>query len=207
MPRPTNPKLRRAILDVARRVLIEQGYPALAMRPIAREVGCTATSIYLHFDSKDALIHALIDEGMELLGRELRAALAAGATPRDRLQRLARAYLSFGLENPEYYEIMFMLHPSRMERYPAENYRRARRNLDFFHQELAAALGPAAADRDLRAEATLLWTSLHGTVSLLIAGRIDAAIDRDKLVELAVAQVLRSLSPPPLLPESDAARN
>ena len=35
---------------------MEQGYPALSTRKIGSAVGCTATSIYLYFKSKDALL-------------------------------------------------------------------------------------------------------------------------------------------------------
>jgi AcrR family transcriptional regulator len=195
MSRPST-ELRRAILDQARRALVEGGFNGLSLRPIARAVGCTATSIYLYFHNKDALIHALIDEGMEMLHAALAKAVEGVEEPRERLERLARAYLAFGLENPEYYEIMFMLHPERMERYPADRYRRARSNLEMFHHELDAALGPpGAAGRDTKTESTLIWTSLHGTVSLLIARRVDVSIDREALCESAVQQALRTLLP------------
>jgi len=212
MPRrPSTTELRRAILEEARRVLIERGYPGLSMRPIARAVGCTATSIYLYFENKDALIHALIDEGMEMLHRQLETAAAGDGPVRQRMERLARAYLAFGLENPEYYEVMFMLHPERMARYPADRYRRARRNLERIHREMVAALGAEAGGRDTWTEATLVWTSLHGTVSLLIAGRVDISIDRQVLLDAAVGQALRWLDEPisasPAPTDRNAARN
>jgi AcrR family transcriptional regulator len=116
--------LRRAILDTTRHLLVEEGYNGLSMRKIARAVGCSATSIYLHFENKDALIHALIDEGMHQLHEALGRLPGRGATAAER-ETLCRTYIDFGLDNPEYYEVMFMLHPERMARYPAEKYRRA----------------------------------------------------------------------------------
>jgi len=121
-------------------MLLSDGYKSLSMRKLAKSVGCTATSIYLYFSNKDALIHALIDEGMEKLRVVLEGALADASTAKQRLEAICRAYLDFGLANPEYYEAMFMLHPQRMERYPAEKYRLARRNLDLFRAALAAVL-------------------------------------------------------------------
>ena len=120
--RPNGSDLRRAILDQARHLLVEEGYNQLSMRKIGRAVGCSATSIYLHFDGKDALIHALIDEGMTRLYDRLAAAdEAAGPDPAARLEAIARAYVRFALDNPEYYQVMFQLHPERMERYPVEH--------------------------------------------------------------------------------------
>jgi len=178
-------------------MLLEKGYHQLSLRPLASAVGCSPTSLYLYFRNKDALIHTLIDEGMERLGAELRAARSAASDPREGLRALARRYLDFGLDNPEYYEIMFMLHSERMERYPPELYRRARRNLELFGETMAEALGAeAASHRDLSAASTLLWCMLHGTVALLIAQRVDVRISRTALVEEAVEQTLRMLDQP-----------
>jgi len=62
-----NGDLRRLILDTARHLLVQDGYSNLSMRKIASEIDYSATSIYLYFDNKDVLLHALIDEGMKQL--------------------------------------------------------------------------------------------------------------------------------------------
>ena len=77
----TGTDLRHAILDATRQLLVADGYPNLSMRKIAGAVGCSATSIYLHFAGKDALVHALIGEGMETLHDALTAADFLGLPP------------------------------------------------------------------------------------------------------------------------------
>lgn len=182
--------LRRDILDQTRRLLVSEGYEGLSMRKIARAVGCSATSIYLYFESKDALTHALIDEGMDRLHDSLEAAEREASTASERLDRLCHAYVQFGLDHPEYYQIMFQLHPQRMERYPVESYRRARRNIERF----GAALAAGAADGTLRAPtdaaraADVLWTALHGLVSLHLAERIDRKIAGREFLDAALEQ-------------------
>ena len=47
--------LRRSILVTSRELLVREGYSSLSMRKIARSIGYSATSIYLHFKSKDQL--------------------------------------------------------------------------------------------------------------------------------------------------------
>lgn len=195
--RPPGGDLRRAILDTTRHLLVEEGYNNLSMRKIARAVGCSATSIYLHFDNKDALLHALIDEGMGRLYEHLRAAAAPHADPVARLEALCRAYVAFGLDNPEYYEVMFMLHPERMARYPAEKYRRARRNVEL----LAATLAEGVAAGVLESEdpdlgAFVLWTVLHGAVALLIARRVDVRVPQTDYVEGVLRHALRGFGVP-----------
>ncbi|MDX1546447.1 MAG: TetR/AcrR family transcriptional regulator [Rhodothermales bacterium] len=187
--------LRRVFLDAARHLLVRDGYKSLSMRKLARAAGYSATSIYLHFENKDALFHALIEEGMERLLAAFREVEAAYADdPEGRLEALCRAYIRFGLDSPEYYEVMFMLHPEHMERYPADKFRRARRNLDV----LAAALADGAAcgafcAAEPRVLASTLWAALHGAVSLLIARRLDVRIDAEAFIETTIAHALRGV--------------
>lgn len=192
--RPNGKALRRAILDETRHLLLSEGYENLSMRKIARAVGCSATSIYLHFDNKDTLVHALIDEGMELLNRQL-AEISTNQTPVERLRALAHSYVRFGLENPEYYHVMFQLHPERMERYPAENYRRARRNLEIHAEALADGIKTGAFNDTIpETGAHILWSALHGLVSLLLAERVDVKVADEAFIQSAVEHALRGFT-------------
>ena len=193
-PTPTGAALRRALLDHARHLLVTDGYDALSMRKIARAAGCSATSIYLYFENKDALTHALITEGMDRLAAVLEDAAGLEDAPA-RLEALSRAYVRFGLDNPEYYEVMFQLHPERMARYPAEDYRRARRNVEVFERALedGRAAGTVAAPNPPDVAAAVLWTSLHGLVSLHLARRVDVRLAGDDLVEAGVRQAMAGL--------------
>jgi AcrR family transcriptional regulator len=176
---------------------VADGYDALSMRKIARAVGCSATSIYLHFESKDALTHALIDEGMRRLYGVLSAEAERHADPAARLDALGRAYVRFGLDNPEYYQVMFQLHPERMARYPAADYRRARRNVELFADALAdgVASGALRVAPSPDVAAHVLWTALHGLVSLLLAERVDVRVAGDAFIDAAVRQALAAFAP------------
>ena len=197
--------LRRRILDGARHLLVRDGYRNLSMRRLAEAIGYSATSIYLHFESKDDLFQALIDEGMARLHAQLREAVDRAAGPRACLEALCRAFARFGLENPEYYDIMFQQRPEAMERYPPAKYRRARRNLDLVQNLLRRGVeqerfdlpeGPLVA-------ASALWASLHGTVSLLLSRRVDARVEPEALVEASVRQALRGVGGGPRVATTD----
>ena len=194
---PENGDLRRRILDTTRHLLIQEGFQNLSMRKIARAIDYSATSIYLYFDSKDDLLHTLIDEGMHRLYDALKeTATEHPDNPVDRLEALCTRFVEFGLNNPEYYEIMFLLHPEHMDRYPAEKYRRARRNLDVIAAALADGHDAGVfAVEDTRVTASSVWASLHGAVSLLLAERIDVRIDRDDFIETTIQHTLRSCMP------------
>jgi AcrR family transcriptional regulator len=194
MSAPGTTDLRRVILDTTRHLLVKEGYNNLSMRKIARATGYSATSIYLYFKNKDDLFHALIDEGYEQLYALNKQASEQHPDAVDRLQALCATYVTFGLQNPEYYEIMSLLHPERMARYPASKYRRARRSLDLIASTLTegAKQGIFAFD-DARVTASTIWASLHGFVSLLIAQRMDIGIDRATFIQAAIHHIVRSV--------------
>ena len=197
--RPNGADLRRTILDQARLLLLGEGYHNLSMRRIARAAGCSATSIYLHFDDKDALVHALIDEGMAQLHARLEAAESGIVSAEGRLEAMGRAYVQFGLDNAELYEVMFLLHPEQMARYPAEKYRRARRTLGLFAGPLSApgAGAPAMTVGHPEVASSVFWASLHGAVSLLLARRLDVRLDHEQFVEATIHHALAGLRAAP----------
>ena len=55
-------RTRRAIVDAARAIILDQGYTAASMRQIAAGAGVTPAAIYNHFESKEALFSALLRE-------------------------------------------------------------------------------------------------------------------------------------------------
>lgn len=184
------PDLRRLILDTSRHLLVRSGYRALSMRNIARAIGYSATSIYLHFENKDALFRALIDEGMERLYTllEQEASIHVGR-PVQCLRGLCRRYVAFGLEHAEYYEIMFLLQGATAGHDDAAAYRGIDRSLAVFEQALRAGHreGSVRAPNPGLA-AACIWSSLHGLVSLLLADRI---VERpEDFIASAVDQML-----------------
>lgn len=190
-----NGTLRRRILDTTRHLLVQEGYQNLSMRGIADAIGYSATSIYLCFDGKDDLLHTLIHEGMMRLRDELSdVASAHPEAPLRRLTALCRCFVRFGLDNPEYYKIMFQLRPERMERYPPEKYRKARQNLEFFARALKEGdeKGIFEVD-DVQVSASTVWASLHGTISLLLADRVDARIEPETFIDTAIRRTIQGL--------------
>jgi AcrR family transcriptional regulator len=56
------PAKRRQILDGARRVFLADGFDGASMNDIARGAGVSKGTLYVYFDSKEALFEALIRE-------------------------------------------------------------------------------------------------------------------------------------------------
>lgn len=95
---------RRRVLDAAAERFVAQGYDATTLRQIAGDVGMKAGSIYHHFDSKDELFTAVLQQGIDVMVDAFDATAAAtqDAPPRDRLAAHVRAHLGALLEHGPY---------------------------------------------------------------------------------------------------------
>jgi AcrR family transcriptional regulator len=159
--------LRQAILTAAGELILERGYDGLSMRQVGDRIGYSATTIYHHFENRDALVAAVIDEGF---GRFLRALQSVTATdPLERIADLGRAYVQFGLEHRTYYQLMFMERPDLLNFGSGE--RQSDRSATFQLLLDAVQEGIDAGEirpGDARAFSNVLWAGVHGVVALAL---------------------------------------
>lgn len=164
-PRGQGPERRGEILAAARRIFAMRGYQAATMREVAREAGVSAPALYLYFDSKETLLHAIAEEVFGLLEHEVRAAVQSGASPQDALRHGIAAYVAFGRAHPDAYRLVFMAKPSHAPR-PGRRVEpgATQRTFDILVQAVAALGAP----REPRAAAETLWAAMHGLAALMI---------------------------------------
>ncbi|WP_291008935.1 TetR/AcrR family transcriptional regulator [Hydrogenophaga sp.] len=84
---------RREVLDAAARLFRQRGFDASSTRDIASAAGMRSGSPFYHFENKQALLAAVMQEGMRSAIQRQNTALAAlpeGASPRERLAALVR---------------------------------------------------------------------------------------------------------------------
>jgi AcrR family transcriptional regulator len=193
-------ELRQAILNAAGELILELGYEGFSLRRVAERIGYSATTIYLYFDNKDALVAAVVDEGFRRFMRALEAVETSG--PLERLADLGRAYVRFALANRVYYQLMFMQRADLL-RYGRhhDRYAPGESTDDSFGVLLravqAAIDAGALRPGDARAYSFVLWSVVHGVASLVIsrAAELDEATTA-AATELALGMAVRGLARP-----------
>jgi AcrR family transcriptional regulator len=85
---------RQELLRAAARLFRQQGFAATATRDIAAAAGMRAGSPFYHFETKAALLFAVVEQGMRSALRRQADAMAGsgGASPDERLRRLVRVH-------------------------------------------------------------------------------------------------------------------
>lgn len=107
---------KQQILKAAKKRFAREGLAGLSMRNIARDVGITAMAIYRHYPDKDALMNALMLDGLEAWEQRVRAVRAGD--PLQWLAAVSEAFLAFALDEPRQYEAAFLLPATQARRYP-----------------------------------------------------------------------------------------
>ncbi len=197
--------IKTNILETAADMILNQGYDNFSMRKLAKKLGMTAANIYNYFQNKDEIYLAIQKMGFELIYREFENVYYKDIDENDKLRELAQRYINFGLNNPNYYDIVFNLNTPKYTDYigsEIEHLALAEKNagLEVLNlavkvlQELAESRGWDDLDPDFRA--LQLWTSLHGIVSLLNSRVFQEATNNpDKILQELLEDLFNSILP------------
>jgi AcrR family transcriptional regulator len=186
--------LRLAILDAAATLFLEKGYERFSMRQVAERIGYSATTLYRYFDSKDHLLFAVVDRGFERFGEALEQAAASTNDPIERIRALGRAYIRFGLENPVYYQMMFLQRTDYLSA-PPEGSGEPRFATFLTLQDAieGAVAAGALKPGDARSFSNALWALVHGLVAISITLVQTLDFDPHQTAETALDMAIDGL--------------
>jgi len=157
---------REQILDAARGLLFRKGIDATSMNQIARDAELSVGTLYLYFRNKESLFAALQEEGLDLLYTKIQEERELGATPWERLERIALAYFDFSEEHRKYFDIMnyFLASPDTVFSFRLKS--RVDKHVNRILSVVETALKEGALgnmnEREVRRMAIVFCATLHG---------------------------------------------
>ena len=183
---------RDDILDAARAAFEEGGEANLSIRDVAARVGLTPMAIYRHFESKQALLDALVVEGIEEWRR--RVAAVPASAPLDRLRKIGDAYLEFALREPRKYEAAFLTSSPTALRYPDDFLAGGSSAVSLQIKLLKDITAPQGATSAALTDMMVILAALsQGLITLYRAGRIAGGEKKFRaLYKRAMARCVRS---------------
>ncbi|MGQ9590979.1 MAG: TetR/AcrR family transcriptional regulator [Planctomycetota bacterium] len=198
----TQSAVRQRILDAARDLFVREGYEAVSMRRVAKKIRYSPTTIYLYFRDKAELFSCLCDELYDQLTELPSMAAAFADDPLSFLRRVLRAYVEFGLANPNQYRVAFLL-TSRMpleskDFLPTDS--KPLQAYDLFRQAVRRCVRAKVFRKvDVDAACQSLWAAVHGLTSLLILFPTFPWVRRDQLIAFGIDSMLRGMMAPKAL--------
>ncbi|MFM7064280.1 MAG: TetR/AcrR family transcriptional regulator [Actinomycetes bacterium] len=197
MPAATRRRTRSAdvgdrLVTAALELLDLHGPDALTVRGVAERAGVSPTGVYNHLGGKDGVLSALFVRGFE----DLRAALDEIDIddPLEALLEGGRRYRALALRHPGRYALMFEGSGGRWEPTDADR-DHAVAGFEALQRRVAAGQTVGRFRRGRPAEvAQLVWSAVHGHVSLELRGMLFAD-DPDRSFEELLEMVVAGLAP------------
>ncbi len=205
------------IVDTALHLLETEGFEALTIQRLAKELGYAVGALYRYFRSKDALLVALLHRVMDRVGEDMSAGLeqleaerrerlaAAGApdstplSPSEGLLRLVvvcNVYVAFAQSRRAEYGLISTLIGDPREVLATDAAAPIVRSLIRLQLMLSSVLDGAVeagalAPGDSRERGVVLWSAMQGVLQLRKLGRFGVAgVALDRLVPIALRTLM-----------------
>lgn len=176
-------EIRVMVLNAAEAIVIKEGYSALTVRRIAREIGYTVGSIYMVFNNMADLVMHIKARTLDDIAVQLQQ--VQDCAPEQCIAELARIYLSYASHNFNRWNMVFVQDAEIPEWY--------REKVDHVFSRVEAQfakLAPQCSAQQSKQAARALWSGVHGICILSLSGKLDVAGIKD--VENAIVLLVES---------------
>jgi AcrR family transcriptional regulator len=184
---------QQSILDGAARLFAERGFSKTTIEALARSLNASKAWIYHYYDSKEAVLYALLEAHVSRLLATAREALTWDAAPEARLRRLVRCLLEVYVDATAEHTVLM----NELEALPAHQraeLRALQRELVDMFQALIDEIRPelAASARHRRPTAMMLMGMINWTYTWFRPdGRVSAVEFADMVTDLFTGGIAR----------------
>lgn len=189
--RRRDPDRRSRILDAAAELTARRGFHSVGMAEIGAQAGIVGSGIYRHFDSKIAVLVAVLDQGMDRLADRAAAIVSAAADDRSALSALVRDHISVAITERH----MLATYHREVHNLPEDDRRRLRRRQRHYLEDWVHVLAPLRrdlSDPELRVAVHAAIGAIQSTLFF------DSGLPDDRLAVLLDAMAHRCLGVEPL---------
>jgi TetR/AcrR family fatty acid metabolism transcriptional regulator len=159
---------RQRLLDAALPVFARNGFERATVDEIVREAGYSKGAFYVHFESKEDLFWAMLEERIEAVQDTLRGAIDIGVPIAENQRRILNAIFSLDREEKAWSALFmeFAAHAARNEKVRARLAEMYQRWRSFTVEMLRGAreAGKIRADIDIEFTASMIIAIMEGTL-------------------------------------------
>jgi AcrR family transcriptional regulator len=110
------------ILKSALELFSDKGYGATSVREICEAAGITKPTLYHFYGSKEGVYRALVEGALERFRADIQRALSGEVPLRERLGRMARAYVDAAMREPDLARFVMALSHNPQHSAPATDF-------------------------------------------------------------------------------------
>lgn len=167
-------EMRGKIIDAAISMFLTEGYEKTSIRNIAEKIEYSPATIYLYYKDKDELLYEVQKQAFEKLELEFQEKVTS-TDSFERLAQLCRAYVNYGKNNREMYDLMFMMKSPMNCVRPEDAWTNNTDSFTFLVNCLTECMEKKLLRfDDVMIAALSVWSMGHGLVSLDVSCRFKA---------------------------------
>ncbi len=164
-------EMKNLILETATQMFLEQGFEKTSLRNIAEKIEYSPATIYLYYKDKNELFYDVHAKGFEKMFEAMKP-LESITNPLERLHKMGEVYLNFAFQNPEYYDLMFIMTAPMEALCDEEPWDCGFANYELLRHTVAECMEQGLMKKsDLEVATVSVFSFVHGLVSLAIRQR------------------------------------
>lgn len=173
-------QLRNAILDAANEIFLKEGFKDTKIRDIAKLIQYNPATIYFYYKNKEEVFLALQERTFNEFHQAIFNATSNIEDPKERLNKMGREYINFALRNPSLYDLMFILKQPMNAMEEGEKWHKGEISYETLKQTVQACMNAGyLKNTDLDSMSYMIWSAMHGMVSLPICKRMKMFDETD----------------------------
>lgn len=96
---------KEVILEAALKMLIRDGYSAINIKTLSKEIGCSTQPLVWHFDNMEGLRKALADHALKYANSKMRPSASESVNA---FEQVGQAYIKMALYEPNLFQFVFL---------------------------------------------------------------------------------------------------
>lgn len=187
-------ELREKIIQAASKLFLDHSFENTSIRMIADEIEYSPATIYLYFKDKNELFYEISQRGFAKFF-EYFSRVNHIKDPLVRIKELGKVYLQFALENPLYYDLMFVIRAPMKTHHTEEGWHMGERS----HSVLTTAVNECIEEGHFKghnadALSLMIWSGVHGLVTLKLRDRLKMMGDDPEEIENLLFEAIESFN-------------
>jgi AcrR family transcriptional regulator len=184
-------EMRQRIIDAAIAMFLEEGYEKTSIRNIADKIEYSPATIYLYYKDKDELLYEVQGQAFDKLNLTFQEK-ATAKDPFKRLEEICRTYIRFGKNNPELYDLMFIIRAPMNNMKEKELWTNGHNSFEFLVKCIMECIeAKLIRYEDPMIAALSVWAMGHGLVSLDLRCRFKVMEMDEDAVTAAIEQTVQ----------------
>lgn len=178
---------RELLLDAAADLFLHHPYDSVTVGMVATKAGISGPGLYRHFQNKQALLIAVVEEGLQELHQFARSTVDGEADPRAALEAMVDFHVRSVIAEPPR-TLIFM---KNEHAFPESDRRRIRREMNLYAQEwvlIVLQLRPDLSEPQVRLLTQAVFSMLNSVATL------NKGLDQQEIVATMSTAAIQALT-------------